>query len=108
MSNKKACKDAMVFGLDGKLLDLTNLPSSQPIRWVMRRKVEVVAAVQGGLLSIEDACERYAISTEEFLAWTSAMERFGPEGLRITPIPRFRTRVRASAHRHVRRAIGLM
>ena len=54
------------------------------LRWVMERKVEVLAAVRSGLLSIDDACKRYAISMEEFLTWKSAMDRFGPLGLRAT------------------------
>ncbi|NTB71722.1 DUF1153 domain-containing protein, partial [Agrobacterium tumefaciens] len=29
---------------------------------------EVVAAVRGGLLSLEEACERYTLTVEEFLS----------------------------------------
>ena len=77
-----------LFGLDGKPLDLTNLPSSRTVRWVMRRKVEVLTAVRGGLLSIDDACNRYGISSDEFIAWNNAMDRFGPVGLHASRLRR--------------------
>jgi len=38
------------------------------MRWVIRRKAQVVAAVRGGLLSLEEACSRYMLTVEEFLA----------------------------------------
>ena len=72
------------YGPDAKLLTPENLPSPQTMRWVMRRKAEIVTAVRGGLLSLEEACARYAISLEEFLGWESAMDRFGPVGLQAT------------------------
>jgi hypothetical protein len=34
---------------------------------VIRRKAEVVAAGRGGLLSLDDACNRYMLTVEEFL-----------------------------------------
>jgi hypothetical protein len=58
-----------VIGPDGKLLTLDDLPPPNTQRWVARRKAEVVAAVRAGLLSLEDACRRYHLSTEEFMAW---------------------------------------
>ena len=66
---------------DGKSLDLTNLPKSQSIRWSMRRKSEVLNAIRCGLLPIEDARNRYAISMDELISWQMAIRRFGPEGL---------------------------
>jgi Protein of unknown function (DUF1153) len=38
-------------------------------RWVIRRKAHVVDAVRSGLLSLEQACSRYALNIEEFRAW---------------------------------------
>jgi hypothetical protein len=73
-----------IFGLNGTPLDLTTLPSSQTVRWVMRRKAEVVTAVCYGLLNVDDACKRYGISMEEFFTWKNAMDRFGPVGLRAS------------------------
>ncbi len=69
------------FGLDGRPLDLMNLPESQTIRWVMRRKMEVLTAIRFGLLNFREACTQYGISLEELLSWKSALDRFGPVGL---------------------------
>jgi hypothetical protein len=47
-----------VIGPDGSPLTLADLPDRNTKRWVSRRKAQVVAAVRGGLLSLEDACSR--------------------------------------------------
>jgi DNA-binding winged helix-turn-helix (wHTH) protein len=60
-----------VIGPDGTTLNRGNLPPSDTKRWVRRRKGQVVAAVRGGLLSLEDACQRYSLTAEEFQAWQS-------------------------------------
>jgi hypothetical protein len=73
-----------VIGPDGRTLTLADLPKPDTARWVTRRKAEVVAAVQGGLISLEDACDRYRLSVEEFLSWQHAIARHGLEGLRAT------------------------
>lgn len=54
---------------DGGVLIALNLPPVNTVRWVPRRKAEVVVAVQSGILSITDACQRYHLSPEEFLEW---------------------------------------
>jgi hypothetical protein len=46
-----------------------DLPSADIKRWSIRRKAAVAAAVRGGLLTPEEACSRYALSTEELLSW---------------------------------------
>jgi len=51
----------------------------------------VVAAVRGGLLSMEEACERYALTLEEYLSWQSAVDRYGLKGLRTTKTQEYRT-----------------
>ena len=62
-------KDPYVIGPDGTPLTLKDLPPPTTKRWVIRRKAEVVAAVRGGLLTLEEACERYTLTVEEFLSW---------------------------------------
>ena len=73
--------------LDGRLADL---PPPETKRWVIRRKAEVVAAVRGGLLSLEDACSRYTLTTEEFLSWQLSIDQHGLAGLRTTRIQHYR------------------
>jgi hypothetical protein len=65
-------------------LRLADLPLPDTKRWVIRRKAVVVAAVRGGLLSMEEACRRYALSPEEIFAWQHRIDRFGIAGLRTT------------------------
>jgi|GEM_PF-579714 len=79
-----------VIGHDGRHLTLTDLPSPQTKRWVIRRKAEVVAAVRGGLLSMEDACSRYALNPEEFQSWQHCVDNYGLAGLRTTRIQFYR------------------
>jgi hypothetical protein len=57
-----------VIGPDGSPLTIADLPPPTTKRWVIRRKAEVVAAVRGGLLSLEEACARYTLTVEEFLS----------------------------------------
>ncbi|WP_416897908.1 MAG: DUF1153 domain-containing protein [Minwuia sp.] len=79
-----------VIGPDGRRLTIEDLPSPNTRRWVARRKAEVVAAVRGGLLSLEDACQRYTLSVEEFLSWQRAVDRHGIGGLRTTRLQDYR------------------
>jgi Protein of unknown function (DUF1153) len=77
-------KTKHVIGPCGDRLTLADLPSPDTKRWVIRRKAEVVAAVRGGLLSLEEAGRRYALSPDEILSWQHCIERFGLAGLRTT------------------------
>jgi len=79
-----------VIGPDGSPLSIADLPAPGTVRWVIRRKAEVVAAVRGGLLSLEEACSRYSLSVEEFLAWQYSIDRHGFSGLRTTRIQQYR------------------
>ncbi len=79
-----------VIGPTGIPLTLNDLPPSDTQRWVIRRKAEVVAAVRGGLLSLDDACNRYRLTNEEFGAWQAAIDKHGMQGLRTTRIQHYR------------------
>jgi len=83
-------KDPYVIGPDGTPLTLKDLPPAGTKRWVIRRKAEVVAAVRGGLLTLEEACERYTLTVEEFLSWQHAIDQFGLPGLRATRVQQYR------------------
>ncbi len=69
---------------------LVEIPPTQTKRWVPRRKAQVVAAVRGGVLSLDEACDRYALTVEEFLSWQRAIDRFGLQGLRATHAQEYR------------------
>ena len=79
-----------VIGPDGVPLTIANLPTPGTKRWVTRRKAQVVAAVRGGLLSLEEACRRYKLTVEEFLSWQRSLDEFGLAGLRCTRIQQYR------------------
>jgi len=82
--------DPYVIGPDGLPLTLADLPPSSTKRWVIRRKAEVVAAVRGGLLTLEEACARYTLTVEEFLGWQKAIDQHGLPGLRATRVQQYR------------------
>ena len=63
----------------------------------MRRKAEVVAAVAGGLLTVDEACKRYTLSLEEFTSWQRAVDRSGMPGLRVTRIKQYRDQYESSS-----------
>lgn len=71
---------------------LRDLPPPDTMRWMARRKAQVVAAVRAGVLSLEDACRRYNLSVEEFQAWEQALSKHGLRGLRTTRIAAYRPR----------------
>ena len=83
-------KDPYEIGPDGTPLTLKDLPPPTTKRWVIRRKAEVVAAVRGGLLTLEEACDRYQLTVEEFLSWQKAIDQFGLPGLRATRVQQYR------------------
>jgi hypothetical protein len=89
-------RPASVLGPDGQSITIDSLPPRETKRWVVRRKAEVVAAVRGGLLSLEEACARYTLSVEEFLSWQRLIERHGLAGLRTTRIQDYRAPNRPS------------
>src|SRR5271169_6654740 len=73
-----------VIGPDGSPLTIADLPSAATRRWVIRRKAEVVAAVSGGLLSLEEACRRYTLTVDEFRSWQESIDQYGLGALRAT------------------------
>ena len=90
MSDRKIKRENVVIGPEGTPLTLADLPKPDTVRWVIRRKAEVVAAVRGGLLTLEGACDRYGLSSEEFLAWQRSIESHEISGLRTTRIQQYR------------------
>jgi hypothetical protein len=83
-------RPTQVRGPDGEPMSIDDLPSPQTRRWVIRRKAKVVAAVSGGLISLEEACKRYSLSVEEFLSWQRAIDKHGLPGLRVTRLQQYR------------------
>ena len=91
MLENQKIRPHQVIGPLGEPLTLDSLPPKGTTRWVVRRKAEVVAAVSGGLLSVDEVCERYDLSIEEFAGWQRAVERSGMPGLRVTRIQHYKS-----------------
>ncbi|MFN3990208.1 MAG: DUF1153 domain-containing protein [Erythrobacter sp.] len=83
-------RPAQVIGPLGEPLTLADLPPPETKRWVVRRKAEVVAAVTGGLLTLDEVLARYNLTLEEFASWQRAVERSGMKGLRVTRLQDYR------------------
>lgn len=91
MIENQKFRPAQVIGPLGEPLTVASLPPPGTTRWVVRRKAEVVAAVAGGLLSVDEVCERYGLSLEEFASWQRAIDRSGMPGLRVTRIQHYKS-----------------
>ena len=91
MIENQKIRPAQVIGPLGEPLTLDSLPPPGTTRWVVRRKAEVVAAVSGGLLSMDEVCDRYDLTVEEFASWQRAVERSGMPGLRVTRIQHYKS-----------------
>ena len=65
-----------------KHISADDLPPPDVKRWVPARKAIVVEAVQIGIISLDEACQRYALSVEEFTSWQRAKDRDGLRGLK--------------------------
>jgi hypothetical protein len=100
MTQTAKFKQDRIMGPYGEQITTSDLPPSNTKRWVIRRKALVVAAVRGGLISLEEACRRYSLSVEEFLSWQQAIDRHGLRGLRTTRIQLYRDSDQVHADRN--------
>ncbi len=73
-------------------LTMEDLPSTTAAYWVARRKAELLAAIDGGLIGLDEACKRYRLSGEELESWRRTLDRAGIPGLRVTKTRRRRDR----------------
>ena len=75
---------------DGRIMTRADLPPATTRRWVASRKAAVVRGVVHGLISQDEALERYSLSPEEFLEWVSAVANHGEEALKATALQKYR------------------
>lgn len=74
---------AKVFSPTRDSLVIENLPDQGTSRWVAQRKAQVVTAVNDGVLTAREACDRYQLSLEELVSWQRAVDRYGLTGLKV-------------------------
>lgn len=79
-----------VPGPGGRPLTRADLPPPDTRRWVARRKAEIIAAIQGGLLDRAEARTLYGLSDEELWLWERAISCAGLPGLRVTRVQVYR------------------
>ena len=70
--------------------DAPALPSRGTERWTAARKAAVIKGVRQGLLTIEEACERYNLTIDEYRAWERDFDSHGEPGLRSTRVGIYR------------------
>ena len=75
---------------NGDVMTLADLPPVNTRRWVASRKAAVVRGVLYGLISQDDAMERYCLSEEEFQEWISAVAEHGEDALKATNVQKYR------------------
>lgn len=66
-----------VIGADGDIITRGSLPPTSTQHWRIRLKAKVVAAVESGLITREEACARYGMSVEEYFEWRRRVENSG-------------------------------
>ena len=76
-------RPARIVGPHREVITRDSLPPTDTTRWVASRKAQVVAAVETGLMTIDEVMLRYRLSLEEFYSWQRAMDRAGVSGLRV-------------------------
>jgi uncharacterized protein DUF1153 len=72
------------------------VPNFNIRRWTIRRKAAVIQALRSGALTMEEACERYALSVEEMRRWQQDFDCYGVHGLRATRMQIYRSGKRAT------------
>lgn len=74
----------------GKIMSRADLPDQTTQRWVASRKAAVVRGVTYGLISKDEALERYSLSEEEFTQWVHAVAIHGESALKTTSLQEYR------------------
>jgi Protein of unknown function (DUF1153) len=61
------------------------------MRWMYRRRAELVKAVDNGLLSLDNLFRQLSITPEEFESWRHLIDQAGVQVLRTTKLHRYRS-----------------
>ncbi|WP_308915154.1 DUF1153 domain-containing protein [Jannaschia sp. LMIT008] len=87
---KKGSGPRVVTLPDGTQMTRADLPPVGTTRWVARRKAAVVRGVESGLISIDEAIDRYGLSAEEYGSWVDLAGTHGLEALKTTRLQQYR------------------
>jgi predicted DNA-binding ribbon-helix-helix protein len=90
-THKKTTNSNMsMIDRDPNQLLLNELPLPSAKHWIAQDKAAVVAAVKNGAITLDEACQRYNLSVEEYLSWEERIEKHGVLGLRVGKLRDFR------------------
>ncbi len=87
---KKGKGPLVVTLKDGSKMSRADLPPVTTRRWVASRKAAVVRAVEGGLITGDEACEIYRLSSEELDSWRTMARTHGDQALKATAVQKYR------------------
>jgi len=87
---KKTTGPAYVTLPNGRKFTRSDLPPTNTKRWVASRKATVVLGVETALITMEEACEMYNLSQDEFNEWCSAIKLHGFSALKTTKLKSYR------------------
>ncbi|MCR9257491.1 MAG: DUF1153 domain-containing protein [Alphaproteobacteria bacterium] len=79
-----------ILGEDDFPRSRQDLPPATTRRWVIRRKAQVVAGVELGIVSEAEALDYYGLSNEEYESWRRLLMEHGLKGLRATRLQDYR------------------
>ncbi|MFN5778299.1 MAG: DUF1153 domain-containing protein [Novosphingobium sp.] len=80
-----------IVGPSHEVLTQETLPPRPPVPCGWQPNVWCGAAVKSGLLTLDEALERYSLSLAEYYSWQDAMDRSGVAGLRVAAVQSDRT-----------------
>lgn len=88
---REAIRKPVVRNIDGAPLNVADdLPNANDCRWTPRRKANLLLAIDGGVVGIELALTRYALSRDELAAWRRDIGRHGYNALKTTKLKKYR------------------
>jgi hypothetical protein len=77
-------KRKVAIGLRGNVIAPYDLPPARGARWTPLRKVDLIAAILGGVITLDEAKARYALTTEELSEWRRGLAAGGVKGLKVS------------------------
>lgn len=80
---------AYIIGPNGEPVTRDDLPDASG-RWTPKRKALVVAAIRGGLITLEEAGQRYHFSPAEIERLGQLINQHSLEGARVTYAKQYR------------------
>ena len=88
LESNKGAQDLVLLGIPSRGVELAQRLAE--LIEEVEGTAELVAAVNGGLLTVDEVCERYGLTLEEFAGWQRSIDRSGMPGLRVTRIQHYR------------------